>query len=162
MSGGGGMLGILSPPAFLPCEQCSDARGIDDPVCANCLGGLTMANHDRLLSTWRKLHFGHACGAEKFGPGGAGATQDFLVESRAVELIRRQTDLVVPAQFARFVERFHLVVGKPKAQPLLHKMRLVEILGQSQHPPHEEGADLDRRLADTSGELRRFFHDQYA
>jgi hypothetical protein len=30
--GGGGMLGILSPPAFLPREQCSDARGIDDPA----------------------------------------------------------------------------------------------------------------------------------
>src|SRR5580704_4054711 len=113
-----------------------------------------MANRDRLVSAWRKLHFGHACRAQKFGPGDAGTTQNFLVESCAIELIRRQTNLIVPAQFARFVERFHLIVGKPKAQPLLHEMRLVEILGQSQYPPHEEGADLDRRLTDTSGELR--------
>jgi hypothetical protein len=45
-----------------------------------------MANHNCLISSWRKLHFAHACGAWKFGPAGAGATHDLLVEGRAVEM----------------------------------------------------------------------------
>ena len=43
-------------------------------------------------------------------------------------------------------------IREPETQPLLHQMRLVQILRQPQNAPHEIGADLDGRLADAARE----------
>ena len=104
-----------------------------------------------------KLDLGHAGGTKQPGAGRAGPPKNFFVENRSIQLIRREPNLVTPAEFACLIEGFDFLVGKPKSHPLFYQVRFVQMLRHTQDPPEKKGAHFHRRFAHPSREMGRFF-----
>ena len=157
------MLGVLPPPTVLAGKQRGDAGGIDDPAGADGSCPAVVLDGERLFAAGYEFHIRHAGRAENLRSRKPGAAMaNFFVECGAIELIRRQPDLIAAAEFARLAERFHLVVPEPKPQPLFHEMRFVEVLRETEHAAHEIGAHFHGGFAHAARKVGGLFHDQHA